>query len=171
MKDTPIRTVEINAGNNTDLRYEIFERLNRRSMALNEQELRNCVYRGPFNVLLSELETDSEMAECNGGGGPEPHFKEREMILRLLALANRVSFYKGGLKRFLSDYMGKCAPRDAAAIAEQARMFRQAMQNVYNVFGSHSGRLYNLPLGSHDGSGTGPIASATIAPVIWLKPK
>src|SRR3954471_19773770 len=35
IKDTPIRTVEINAGNNTNLRYEIFERLNRGSMALN----------------------------------------------------------------------------------------------------------------------------------------
>ncbi len=43
IKDTPIRTVEIDAGRNTDLRYEIFERLNRGSMALNEQELRNCV--------------------------------------------------------------------------------------------------------------------------------
>ena len=41
--DTPIRTVEIDAGGNTDLRYEIFERLNRGSMVLNEQELRNCV--------------------------------------------------------------------------------------------------------------------------------
>jgi hypothetical protein len=60
-------------------------------------------------------------------------FKEREMILRFLALANRVSYYKGGLKRFLNDYMAKYAPRDAAAIEEQAQMFRQTMQSVYNV--------------------------------------
>ena len=150
IKDTPIRTVEINAGNNTDLRYEIFERLNRGSMALNEQELRNCVYRGPFNILLSELERDDKWRSVKGGKEPEPRFKEREMILRFLALANRVSFYKGNLKRFLNDYMANWAPRDAATINEQAQMFRQTMQNVYNVFGPHSGRLYNLS-GGRDG--------------------
>jgi len=41
--DAPTRSVVIDAGHNTELRYEIFERLNRGSMALNEQELRNCV--------------------------------------------------------------------------------------------------------------------------------
>lgn len=73
------------------------------------------------------------------------------MILRFLALANRVKFYKGGLKRFLNDYMAKYAPHDAAAIVEQAGMFRQTMQNVYTVFGPNSGRLYNVPAGSRDG--------------------
>jgi len=97
IKDTPIRTVEINAGNNTELRYEIFERLNRGSMALNEQELRNCVYRGEFNALLAKLEMDSKWRSVKGGDVPEPRFKEREMILRFLALANRISFYNGGL--------------------------------------------------------------------------
>ncbi len=151
IKGTPIRTVEINAGNNTDLRYEIFERLNRGSMALNEQELRNCVYRGPFNILLSELERDDKWRSVKGGKEPEPRFKEREMILRFLALANRGNFYQGHLKRFLNDYMAKWAPRDAAALNEQAQMFRQTMQNVYNVFGSHSGRLYSLISGGRDG--------------------
>jgi hypothetical protein len=33
--DTPIRSIVIDAGNNTNLRYEVFERLNRGSMALN----------------------------------------------------------------------------------------------------------------------------------------
>jgi hypothetical protein len=151
IKDTPIRTVTINAGTNTDLRYEIFERLNRGSMALNEQELRNCVFRGNFNVLLAELEVDPKWRSIKGGDTPEPRFKEREMILRFLALANRVQFYKGGLKRFLNEYMARYAPNDASGIQEQARLFRQTMQNVYTVFGANSGRLYYVPAGSHDG--------------------
>jgi 5-methylcytosine-specific restriction endonuclease McrA len=151
IKGTPIRVVEINAGTNTNLRYEVFERLNRGSMALNEQELRNCVYRGNFNVLLAELEKDDKWRKVKGGDSPEPRFKEREMILRFLALANRVQFYKGGLKRFLNDYMEKHAPSDAAAIDEQAQMFRQTMQNVYTAFGPNSGRLYSTPAEGHNG--------------------
>jgi hypothetical protein len=120
-------------------------------MALNEQELRNCVFRGPFNVLLAKLEQDSKWRNVKGGSEPEPRFKEREMILRFLALANRVQFYNGGLKRFLNDYMAKYAPRDPVAIEEQAELFRKTMQNVYTVFGPNSGRLYGIPAGSRDG--------------------
>jgi hypothetical protein len=74
------------------------------------------------------------------------------MILRFFAFANRVDFYRGALKRFLNDYMEKFAPSDAVAIDEQARVFRQTMQNVLAAFGPHSGRLYNVgnPNGSWD---------------------
>ena len=88
--DTPIRSIVIDAGANTELRYEVFERLNRGSMTLNEQELRNCVYRGPFNDLLAELEKDSYWRKSKGGDQPEGRFKEREVILRFFAFANRL---------------------------------------------------------------------------------
>src|SRR5260370_41366921 len=69
--DTPIRSIVIDAAGNTELRYEVFERLNRGSMILNEQELRNCLYRGPFNDLLAELEMDSYWRKAKGGSVPE----------------------------------------------------------------------------------------------------
>jgi hypothetical protein len=75
--DVAIHSVVIDAGTNTDLRYEIFERLNRGSMALNEQELRNCVYRGPFNDLLAELEKDANWRKIRGTATPDPRFVER----------------------------------------------------------------------------------------------
>ncbi|MCU1256740.1 MAG: hypothetical protein JWM83_3039 [Candidatus Angelobacter sp.] len=142
--DAPIRSVVIDAGNNTELRYEIFERLNRGSMALNEQELRNCVFRGVFNDLLAELEQDSYWRKVRGSTVPEPRFIEREAILRFFAFVNRIQFYAGNLKRFLNEYMKSYAPRDIDQIKVQANMFRQTIQNIYTVFGSNSARLYNL---------------------------
>jgi hypothetical protein len=142
--DAPIRSVVIDAGNNTELRYEIFERLNRGSMALNEQELRNCVFRGVFNDLLAELEQDSYWRKVRGSTVPEPRFIEREVILRFFAFVNRIQFYAGNLKRFLNEYMKSYAPRDIDQIKVQANMFRQTIQNIYTVFGSNSARLYNL---------------------------
>jgi hypothetical protein len=111
-------------------------------MALNEQELRNCVFSGLFNDSLERLEKDQEWRRVKGGSDPEPRFKEREMILRFFAFANRLDFYTGKLKRFLNEYMELYAPRDAYQIEEQATMFRQAMQNIYIVFGDNSARLY-----------------------------
>ena len=140
--NTAIRTVTINAHRNSDLRYEVFERLNRGSMALNEQELRNCVYRGPFNDLLAELEKDIWWRRVKGGDDPEPRFKEREIILRFFAFADRLQHYTGNLKRFLNGYMADYAPHQADALSAQGTLFKQAMQNIYTVFGKNSARLY-----------------------------
>jgi hypothetical protein len=46
-------------------------------MVLNEQELRNCVYRGEFNDLLAELEADTNWRKVKAGDTPDPRFKER----------------------------------------------------------------------------------------------
>jgi hypothetical protein len=141
--DATIRTIVIDAGHNHNLRYEVFERLNRGAMPLNEQELRNCVYRGPFCDLLAELENDPTWRKVKGGDKPDPRFLEREMILRFFAFANRIDHYAGNLKRFLNDYMATYAPKDQVQINSQAAMFRQTMQNIYIVFGPNAGRLYS----------------------------
>lgn len=141
--DAPIRSIVIDTGSNDTLRYEVFERLNRGSMALTEQEIRNAVYRGHFNKLLAKLEKDSVWRNVKGGTEPESRFIEREMILRFFAFANRLDYYKGNLKRFLNDYMGIHAPKDEEHTTELESMFRQTMRNVYAVFGEHSGRLYS----------------------------
>ena len=147
--DATIRTIVIDAGQNHNLRYEVFERLNRGSIALNEQELRNCVYRGPFCDLLAKLEEDASWRKVKGGGKPEPRFLEREMILRFFAFTNRIDFYAGNLKRFLNDYMAIYAPKDQAQINVLEGLFQQTMQNVYNVFGTNAGRLYSTGTEDH----------------------
>lgn len=140
--DAPIHSIVIDAGNNLNLRYEIFERLNRGSMSLNEQELRTCVYRGLFADLLIELEATPIWRKIKGTAEPEPRFAEREMILRFFALAQRIDAYSGNLKKFLNDYMGDYAPKEPDKIQSLRQMFLQTMENVYAVFGAESGRLF-----------------------------
>jgi Protein of unknown function DUF262 len=43
------------SANSTDIRHEVFERLNTGGAPLNQQELRNCIYSGPFNDLVVKL--------------------------------------------------------------------------------------------------------------------
>jgi hypothetical protein len=152
--DASIRSIVIDAGTNHDLRYEIFERLNRGAMALNEQEIRNCAYRGPFCDLLSELEKDGNWRKVKGTDTPEPRFIEREMILRFFAFAARIDHYGGNLKKFLNDYMGMYAPNDPARVAELGIMFRQTMQSVYTVFGENASRLYSASDSTRYDTGT-----------------
>lgn len=143
-----IRSIVINTGQRPDLRYEVFERLNRGSVALTEQELRNSIYRGPFNDLLAQMEENYLWRKVKGSEEPEPRFKEREIILRFFSFADRMDNYKGNLKRFLNEYMGVYAPRDPSRLEEQAAMFKQTMRNVYDVFGDKSARLYAVDIES-----------------------
>ena len=171
--DTPIRSITIDVAINSDLRYEVFERLNRGSMALNEQELRNCVYRGSFNELLADLERDPSWRKVKGGGNPEPRFKEREIILRIFAFADRLQYYTGNLKRFLNEYMGQYAPNKPEALAAHADSFKLAMQNIYTVFGNNSARLYEVSPHTNKGGWDAKFAVTALdiqAAALWNQP-
>ena len=136
-------------------------------MALNEQELRNCVYRGPFNDLLETLENDLAWRKVRGGDKPEPRFKEREIILRIFSFADRLQYYTGNLKKFLNEYMAQYAPSRPDALEAHAAAFRQAMVNIYTVFGNNSARQ---PL-TTDNSPTGRATQARtqMADLVWRR--
>jgi 5-methylcytosine-specific restriction endonuclease McrA len=113
-------------------------------MPLNEQEIRNCAYRGPFNELLAELETEDTWRKAKGGNDPEHRFKEREMILRFFAFANRLQQYSGKLKHFLNEYMAQYAPKEPQQLKAHTAQFRQTIQNIYAVFGKKAGRIFEV---------------------------
>ena len=46
IRDYSLRVISFTNESDPDLQYEIFQRLNKGSVALNDQELRNCIYRG-----------------------------------------------------------------------------------------------------------------------------
>lgn len=140
-----IHTVQIDAGKRTNLRYEIFERLNRGAVPLKEQEIRNCIFRGTFCDLLKQLEASDQWRKTKGTDKPDPRFIEREYILRFFALAERIEHYTGKLKQFLTDSMemlSKSCESAPTRVDELRGMFLQTVQNVCTVFGSKAGRVY-----------------------------
>ena len=100
-------------------------------MQLNEQELRNCVYRGLFCDLLAELEVDPIWRKVKGSDKPDPRFLEREIILRFFAFANRIDHYTGRLKPFLNEYMANYAPKDFMQIKASAALFGRRSKHLY----------------------------------------
>jgi uncharacterized protein with ParB-like and HNH nuclease domain len=60
IEDSTLRTIELRKDNNPHIRFEIFERLNVGAVRLSDQELRNCVYRGEYNDLITDLAEKNE---------------------------------------------------------------------------------------------------------------
>jgi len=85
--------------------YHIFERLNTGGTQLQPQEIRACIFYGPFNELLAEL--NSTPLWRNIYGPPSKRLKDQELILRFFALFYNLDNYERPMKEFLNDYMGK----------------------------------------------------------------
>jgi hypothetical protein len=105
-RDSSIRTIIFKKESDDNLRFEIFERLNTGAVPLNRQELRNCVYRGPYNKLLIELSADPDYMSLMGLTTPEKRMKDVEYVLRFAAFYHATYLkYRPPMARFLNDDM------------------------------------------------------------------
>jgi len=103
-----IRVIKFKKESDGDLQFEIFARLNLGSVPLNDQELRNCVYRGKFNEVLTELSQDKDFKYLLGIATPDKRMKDRELVLRFASFYfNTYLNYNAPIKKFLNDSMVK----------------------------------------------------------------
>ena len=56
---------------------------------LNEQELRNCIYIGPYTELLGELVAGAEMLRVNNANAPNMRMRDRELCLSVHSRTSR----------------------------------------------------------------------------------
>jgi hypothetical protein len=103
-----IRVIKFKKESDGDLQFEIFTRLNTGSVPLNDQELRNCVFRGKFNDIIKELSQDNDFKFLLGIARPDKRMKDRELVLRFAAFHfNTYLNYTPPIKKFLNDTMEK----------------------------------------------------------------
>lgn len=134
--DTPLSIVQIPRTSHPDMKYLLFARLNQGSMSLNSQELRNCIYRGPYNQLIGRLSESSSFLALWGRASPDKRMRHRELVLRFFAFLHRRDKYRTPFRAFLNDEMeaGRhLAPEDGE---QYRRQFQTAVAWVDRVFGT-----------------------------------
>ena len=140
-----IRIIVIFQESHHEIKYDIFMRLNGGAIKLNEQELRNCLYRGSFNDLLKKLRSNEKFLKMMGLSSPHKRFLDAEVILRYFTIAdnydkqsNKMNNYAGNMKTFLNNYMKKHQNLDNDALKEFESRFESTISNVYKVFGDRA---------------------------------
>lgn len=115
----------------TNFLFTIFHRLNTGGLKLNNQEIRNCIYSGPFNDLLRNLNRDKGWIKLNKMKSETGYrFTKQELILRLFCFNDNYRKYPGGLARFLNDYMNDYKDADETFIKEKTEIFKQTVDIV-----------------------------------------
>jgi hypothetical protein len=102
----PIRVTVLNDKSDMSVRFDLFERLNTGGISLTDQEIRNCVYRGPFNDDLKECVTDLNFENViKLKPTDEKNGSKEELALRFFAFLNNYQHFDHSVKGFLNDYM------------------------------------------------------------------
>lgn len=83
--------------------YQIFERLNTGGVRLNPMEVRQCVYSSDFLAKVKSLNENLDWRRIIGLPKADKRLKDRELILRIIALYRDVASYEKPMKRFLNN--------------------------------------------------------------------
>lgn len=134
-----LRTITFRKESNPNLKFEIFERLNTGSVQLNDQELRNCIYRGTYNNLLKDLSQDSDFTGLMGITKPDKRMKDIELVLRFSAFYHQTYLnYKPPMRSFLSREMEKYQFINDADANELKSAFKNSVSIIKSLLGKHA---------------------------------
>jgi 5-methylcytosine-specific restriction endonuclease McrA len=141
--ESTLRLIVIEKDSHPDVKFEVFERLNLGSVKLNDQELRNCVYRGNYNELLAELANNKHLLKIRGAEMPDTRMRDRQLILRFFAMWRNTHLrYKGPMKHFLNREMDGRRQLSEREMAEMRLLFEKSIEMAYLIFGENAFRRY-----------------------------
>lgn len=133
---------QITPTDNTSI-YHIFERLNTGGTQLVGQEIRNCVYHGPFNDLLCEINKLPSWRKIFGTEVTHKRQKDVELILRFFAFYYDGSSYSRPLKDFMSVFMSKNQKAAQPKIEEFREIFRKTCDVVLAHLGDRPFHIWS----------------------------
>lgn len=156
LEERMIRCLRIDSSVDSQLKFDIFERLNSGSVQLEPQELRNAVYRGPFNNLIKKLALydNFRILLQIDPHNPEKSIKVRkmedaELVLRFFALYNGgYKEFRQDWKNFLSDKMKYFNELSEREIAGMESVFLATMDKARTLFGDSAFAKYKPVNGS-----------------------
>lgn len=140
LEERSVKCLRIDSTIDTQVKYDIFERLNSGSVKLEAQELRNATCRGPFKTLIKKLSKNTNFTElCN----LEPDsfkvkkMEDEELVLRFFALTYNKGYieYKGQFKKFLTAKMEEFNSFDEKTLEDMEKSFLKVFNVIRDKFG------------------------------------
>lgn len=133
-KSRPIRIMHIKqiAPNEQDKEssmFEIFDRLNTGGSNLSDQEIRMNIHYSSFYKMIDELNLNNKWRKLLGKEELDLRFKDFEILLRCIALANSFDEYKSAMKTFLNFYSHNAKSFDDTTIKNLKKEFEVFLES------------------------------------------
>ena len=145
IKSTALHTIIIKKDSDEDVKFEIFERLNTGSVKLNEDEIRNSIYRGPYIDLLDELSNDEKFGKLVRKPNYKNRMLYRGMILRFFALSGQnINLYQPSMKKYCNKELQEWRFLSNDRANDYRKRFRKCVDLCFSVFGENAFRRFTL---------------------------
>ncbi|MBX9599131.1 MAG: DUF262 domain-containing protein [Burkholderiales bacterium] len=140
------------------VKFDVFDRVNRGGISLNNQEMRNAIYQGKATELLNELAKNQDFLTVTEKSVSDKRMKDKYIILRFIAFyllksesyknilldeRNNPIEYRSDIDDLLGKIMQFINRADESLISELKEVFNQTMHNVLHVFGAGCFRVSN----------------------------
>ena len=140
-KKSTMHIVLVKKESQKDIRFVIFERLNTGSVKLNDQEIRNCIFRGSYNDLLKELADNKDFQYILDNSNYHTRMLDAELILRFFAFYHKTYLkYKSPMKQFLNNEIELHKQLTQEEIEELQSVFRNSVELIKTIFGNKAFR-------------------------------
>lgn len=152
LNNRTLSVVIVDDDSSEEIKFDIFMRINQGSVKLNEQELRNCLYRGPFMDAIKKLGENEILAKILEKKSTfVDRFQHLEIIERFFSIReiiNTENFvldegkYGGRITNNINSFLKQNQNLDNDSICKYLTLFEQTIEKVYMVFGDSSFRQY-----------------------------
>lgn len=143
IRTTTIHSIIIKKESNEDIKFEIFERLNTGSIKLNEDEIRNTIYRGDYIKFLAKLSDNITFNALVQKENLKKRMIYRGMILRFFALSEKSYInYKSSMKQFCNKELRENLNLSIEKQHEYKERFERCVDLVKIVFGNNAFKRY-----------------------------
>lgn len=167
----PMKVITLSDKSDLVVRFDLFERLNTGGVALTNQEIRACIYRGQFNEFLERLAKDPDFrAVVRLTQRQEEDGTREECVLRFFAFLHQYEKFVHSVVTFLNDYM-----REASATFQYEageKLFRQTFHQLTKALPSgivrSSGRKIT-PINLYEAVAVGAALALRASPKVVTK--
>lgn len=136
------------------IKFDIFERVNRKGSTLNNQEMRNALYQGKSTELLNSLANNKLFLKATNNGISPMRMKDKYMILRFLAFylmkedflrdkEGKLVRYTSNIDEFVGKTMYFLNKQEEPFINDLSIMFNETMGLAYKLRKKDAFRIPN----------------------------
>jgi hypothetical protein len=143
-----LRAVIILRQSDSQIKFEVFERLNTGGIKLNAQEIRNSAFTGSLNDLILDLSENKLFHSLLGikiksKSSIHREMKDAELVLRFFTFIVGWKEFRGGIARSLDKFMSENRHISEEIIEEKRKLFTSAIEKVEAAFGDYAFKRWN----------------------------
>lgn len=127
----------------TQLKFDLFRRLNTGGKPLNNQEIRNCLSRPDVQKVLKDMVDLNSFKDATGKSVKDARMDAREAALRFICFYEKynpaypLADYNGDMETTLDQFIDVLNKRNAGELEGYVSLYDNALKVAYHLFGNY----------------------------------